>query len=76
MTREKTETIIIYTHPDCTYSAAAMADFQRKGVDFREIDVTLHPEAVSDLERLTGGERITPVVVEGEAVEVGYHGVG
>ena len=76
MTQQNTATIIIYTHPDCSYSAAAKDNFQKSGVEFREIDVTLHPEAVPELERLTGGERITPVVVNGDTVTVGYYGVG
>jgi len=76
LTQQNTATIIIYTHPDCSYSAAAKDDFQKSGVDFREIDVTLHPGAVAELERLTGGERITPVVVDGDTVTVGYYGVG
>lgn len=76
MTQEKTATIIIYTHPDCSYSAAQKDDFMKDGVDFHEIDVALHPEAVPELERLTGGERITPVVVDGDTVTVGYFGVG
>ncbi len=76
MTQEKTATIIIYTHPDCTYSVAAKDDYAKRGVQFKEIDVTLQPESIPDLERLTGGERITPVIVEGETVTVGYHGVG
>ena len=76
MTQQKTTTIILYTHPDCNYSDAQRDDYRRQGVDFHEIDVTLHPEAIPELERLTGGERITPVVVEGETVTVGYHGVG
>ena len=76
MTQQKTTTIIIYTHPDCSYSAAQKDDFVKSGVNFQEIDVTLHPEAIPDLEQLTGGERITPVIVEGEIVTVGYHGVG
>ena len=76
MTQQKTTTIIIYTHPDCSYSAAQKDDFVKSGVNFQEIDVTLHPEAIPDLEQLTGGERITPVIVEGGIVTVGYHGVG
>ena len=76
MTQEKTATIIIYTHPDCSYSDAQRDDYLKQGVEFHEIDVTLHPEAVPGLERLTGGERITPVIVQGDTVTVGYHGVG
>ena len=76
MAQQTMEAVIIYTHPDCSYSTAQKEDFRKEGVQFREIDVSLHPEAVPELERLTGGERITPVVVEGDKVTVGYHGVG
>ena len=76
MAQEKTASITIYTHPDCSYSTAAKDDYIRDGVEFYEIDVSRHPEAVPDLEKLTGGERITPVIVEGDTVTVGYHGVG
>ena len=76
MAQETTATITIYTHPDCSYSTAAKEDYRNQGVKFHEIDVSRHPEAVPELERLTGGERITPVILEGDAVTVGYHGVG
>ena len=69
-------TLTIYTHPDCAYSQAALADLQKDGVPFKQIDVTLVDGATEELERLTGGERITPVMIEGELVTVGYGGVG
>ena len=73
---QETKTIIIYTHPDCDASADAKADFQRDGIPFKEIDVTMVSGAVAELEKLTGGEHITPVIVDGETVIVGYGGVG
>ena len=76
MTQEKTATITLYTHPECNYSDVQREEYLRDGVEFTEIDVTLHPEAIPELEKLTGGERITPVVVDGDTVIVGYHGVG
>lgn len=76
MTQNDSERLIIYTHPDCAYSAAAKDDFQKLGIEFTEIDISKNPEAIPELERLTGGERITPVILEGELVTVGYHGVG
>ena len=76
LTQQTAGKVIIYTHPDCTYSAAQKDDFRKQGVEFVEVDVTLQPEAIPEVERLTGGERITPVVVEGDKVIVGYHGVG
>ena len=75
MTQE-TATLTIYTHPDCAYSQAALADLQKDGIPFNQIDVTLVDGATEELERLTGGERITPVIIEGELVTVGYGGVG
>ena len=72
----ETEFLIIYTHPDCEYSAAAKLEFDELSISYREIDVTKVPGAVEELERLTGGERITPVIVEDGRVTVGYMGVG
>ncbi len=75
MAQEAT-TILLYTHPDCNYSDAQRADFVKDGVQFTEIDISVHPERIDELVKLTGGERITPVLVEGDRVTVGYHGVG
>lgn len=68
--------LVIYTHPDCEFSAAAKYDLQQMGIAFREVDVTEDSGAMAELERLTGGERITPVIVEGDRVIVGYGGLG
>ena len=73
---QETNPIIIYTHPDCDTSADAKTDFQLDGIPFKEIDVTVIPGAVAELEKLTGGAHITPVIVDGEMVIVGYGGVG
>ena len=70
------EGIVIYTHPDCSYSAAAKEEFMDNEIPFVEIDLSANPEAWAEVERLTGGERITPVIVEGKLVTVGFHGVG
>ena len=70
------ETIVIYTHPDCYYSVLALAEFKRNDIPFKEIDLSASPEAWQEVERLTGGKRTTPVIVEGELVTVGFHGIG
>ena len=70
------DTIVIYTHPDCSYSSAAKDEFLQSDIPFKEIDLSITPEAWQEVERLTGGERITPVIVEGQLVTVGFHGVG
>ena len=68
--------MIVYTHPDCDYSAALKEELDRDGIDYKEIDLKLNSDAWLKVEDLTGGERITPVVVEGENVIVGFKGVG
>ena len=69
-------TLFVYTRPDCSYSDALLHDLEKDGVEYQQIDLEEHPERVEELERLTGGERITPVMVEGELVIVGYPGIG
>ncbi len=66
----------IYTHPECSYSVALKDELDEEGREYTEINLALRPEAWADLEKLTGGERITPVMVDGDEVMVGFHGVG
>lgn len=70
------EKIVVYTHPDCAYSQALKEEFDSGGIHYEEVDLALHPEQWSSLEELTGGDRTTPVTVEGDLVTVGFHGVG
>ena len=70
------QVLIVYTRPDCPYSDALMHDLNKDEVEYRQVDLEEHPELIEELERLTGGDRITPVMVEGDLVIVGYHGIG
>ena len=70
------EKIILYSSPDCAYSAALKEQLDLLGEEYEEVDLAVHPEEWATVERLAGGERITPVLVEGDLVTVGYHGVG
>ena len=72
---QETQTLILYTHPDCGASAQAKEDFERDGIAFKEIDVTTVPGAVLELEKLTDGEHVTPVILDGATVTIGYDGV-
>ena len=70
------DTLVIYTHPDCGYSASARDELVQNEIEFTEIDLSIRPEAWAEVERLTGGDRTTPVMVEGDFVTVGFHGMG
>ena len=68
--------LVVYTRPDCSYSDALLHDLDKDGVMYSQVDLDEHPDQVAELERLTGGDRVTPVMVEGDLVIVGYHGIG
>ena len=68
--------IIVYTHPDSAYSTAVKIDYNNREIPFQEIVISLHPEAIPELERITGGEHITPVIVAGKEITIGFNGIG
>ena len=70
------ETLVVYTHPGCGHSAALKHELAEQQVEYEEVNLELHPEEWTKVEELTGGERITPVSVEGDLVTMGYGGVG
>ncbi|MCH8309924.1 MAG: glutaredoxin family protein [Chloroflexi bacterium] len=76
MVETTTDTIVLYTHPDCNYSDALKDELDELGITYEEIDLSLRPDEWATVEKLAGGERITPVMVTGDVVEVGFHGVG
>ena len=74
VTRASETTVIIYTHPDCAFSGAAKMDYRQRGIPFVEIDVSKEKDKVDDLLSLTGGERVTPVIVENGEATIGFKG--
>ena len=66
--------VILYTHPDCAFSAAAKMDYRKRKVAYLEVDLSKEEEKIPDLLALTNGERVTPVIVEGGAVTIGFKG--
>ena len=74
MTQASEAAYILYTHPDCAFSAAAKMDYRKRKVEFIEIDLSKEPDKIPDLQKLTGGERVTPVLVENGTVTIGFKG--
>ena len=68
--------LLVYTHPECSYSTALKDELDAAGTAYTEVDLARHPDEWAKVEELAGGERITPVMVEGDFVSVGFHGVG
>ena len=74
MTTESAPEIVIYTHPDCSFSAAAKMEYRRSKTAYTEVDLAKQPDQIPALLELTNGERITPVIVHNGAVTIGYKG--
>lgn len=53
--------ITVYTKPDCVQCAATKRALTARGLPYREVDVTLDPQALAMVMRL--GHRSAPVVV-------------
>jgi glutaredoxin len=63
----------IYTKTGCPYCAAAKEDFQKRGVDFEEVNLSEEPLKITEMVKLSGGRQV-PVIVEGDNITVGFGG--
>ena len=71
------EKAIVYTHPTCGYCDLLKDDLRANGTQYDEVDVSKQPDMWQEVERLSGGDKITPVMVTADGdVEVGYKGIG
>lgn len=66
--------VLLYTKTGCPYCAAKRKELGANGITFTEINVTERPEAIPDLLALTNGERVVPVIVDGDRVSVAPEG--
>jgi glutaredoxin 3 len=66
--------VVIYTHPDCAYSAAAKMEYRRNKVAYVEIDISKQRDKIPELLEFSNGERVTPVIVENGQVTIGFKG--
>ena len=54
-----------------------ISTFAKKFSLLKEIDVSKSPEYWDEVEKLSGGDRITPVLVKSAGtVEIGFRGIG
>ena len=64
----------LYTKTGCPYCAAMREDLTARGAAWNEINVTDNPERIPELLKLTGGQRLVPVLVEDGKVVVAPRG--
>lgn len=54
--------VLIYVKSGCPYSAGAKRLLDEKGIEYEEVNVTLHPERRSEMEARAGGRRTLPQI--------------
>jgi glutaredoxin len=67
------DTILVFTADGCPHCRALVEDFRRRGVVFREINLSRQPEQLSRLRELSWEHRL-PVVADHERVSIGFRG--
>lgn len=63
----QTADVTIYTTRSCGYCRAAMAHFDKLGLEYVNHDIEVDEEARAEYLELTGGRRGVPVIVVGDA---------
>jgi glutaredoxin 3 len=64
----------MYTKPGCPYCTKAREHYNGKGIAFDEVNVIDNPSAQEEVLKLSGGEKIVPVVVDKGEVRIGWDG--
>lgn len=54
------EKVIIYSKPDCPFCKVAKEDLKKRGVEFKEINISENPEAEDRILKLAG-KKVVPV---------------
>lgn len=53
--------VTMYTTPICPYCVRAKALLQRKGAEYREVDLSTVPDARAEMQRLGGGYTVPQI---------------
>lgn len=67
--------MIIYTKTGCPYCEAAKKHFTAEGIQFEEVNLSVHRERIQEIKELTNSTKV-PVIIEDGKVTVGFNGGG
>ena len=66
--------VIIYGKDGCPYTAAAIEDYEARGVPCRYVDVKASADDMARMLTHSQGKRRVPVIVDGDRVTIGFGG--
>jgi glutaredoxin len=64
----------LYAIESCPFCAALRRELEANARTYELVDVSMRPETVPELVKLTGGTRIVPVLVDDSGIHVAPHG--
>ena len=67
------DTILVFTADGCPHSRKLCTDFDRRGVSYREINLSREPQEMDRLRDLSWEHRL-PVVADHERISIGFRG--
>ncbi len=67
------DTILVFTADGCPHCGGLCEDFDRRGVVYREINLSREPNEMAHLRELIWEHRL-PVVADHERVSIGFRG--
>jgi glutaredoxin len=67
------DTVLVFTADGCPHCRELCTDFDRRGVVYREINLSREPQEMDRLRVLSWEHRV-PVVADHERVSIGYRG--
>jgi glutaredoxin 3 len=66
--------VLIFGKDSCPYTQAAREAYQARGVPFEYLNVKKNRDDLARMLSYSGGVRQVPVIVEGDAVTIGFDG--
>ena len=70
------KTVVVYSTVGCGYTDMLKQQLDRDGIEYEEVSLSLHPDRWDEVLPHTGGERISPVMIDGDEVTIGFNGIG
>ena len=68
--------ILVYSTIDCGYSTKLMEELDTSGIEYEKINLSLYPKRWDEVTKHTEGQKISPVMIDGDKVTIGYNGLG
>jgi glutaredoxin len=67
------DTIFVYTADGCPHCEALLLDVGRRGVEYREVNLSRDPSQIDRVRELSWEDRL-PLVADHERISIGFQG--